>query len=451
MDGMFIYKNLSKEAFRNGRKLLVLDLSKNKIRKLHQDTFFLAEQLMELDLSKNLLQSIDVHAFSGLGYLQKLNLEHNKLELIPENSFASLIQLKSIRMSHNSIKMIPVELFRQNMQLQDIYLNDNEIEWLFGEQTFRHLPNVNEFDFHNNPIENSVCFVVNAQLIDIRHTNSMCCYIGSRTKRILANNNQISYIDSNDATSTSTTTLEHVDLASNNLPKMENLSLFENLIYLDLTNNSISDIGINSFARMHRLEKLALRKSGLSNIYFGLFSHKLKLKYLDISYNTLTHIDFRMFVSMRNLVKLHLDGNNITELDVTEMRKIFPALLEISISENNWYCENLGKFLLQIESFGITLKTIGSVKNSENISGIPCSTASHGTSTQKNLLSDENSTENSEENTCLVSEVISTDQHLNISDMNIIVRLMELKYDIQIITQSANEISKKVENILKLI
>lgn len=437
------------ESFRNGKKLLVLDLSKNQIRELQQNSFCLAEQLTQLDLSKNLLQSIHVGAFSGLAQLNFLNLEYNKLELIPANSFTSLTKLKSIRMSHNLIKMIPVELFGQNIQLQNIYLNDNAIEWLLGEQTFRHLASVNEFDLHNNPIANLGCCIINAQSIDIRRTNSKGCYIGARTNRILANDNQISFIDSNDATPIN---LKHLELRNNRLLKIENLTRFENFIHLDLTNNTISDIGISTFAKMHRLEKLYLRNSGLSKIYFGLFSYKPKLKLLDISYNELGQIDFRMFVSLNSLNKLDLDGNNITELDATEIRKIFPALLEISILENNWHCKNLSKFILQLQSFGITIKSFGSEKNSENIAGIPCDTM-NGTTEGSNIVQNENPTESSEEDICSVSKsIVSEKEHKsNISDMHLIVRLMELKYEIQIITQSVNEMSKKLENILTLI
>lgn len=441
-------QSVNMESFRNGKKLLVLDLSKNQIRELHQNAFHFAEQLIQLDLSRNILQSIHANAFSGLEKLNFLNLEYNKIELIPANSFTPLLKLKSIRMSHNLIKMIPVELFEQNIQLQNIYLNDNAIEWLLGEQTFRHLANVNEFDLHNNPIANLGCCVINAQSIDIRQTNSMGCYIGSKTKRILANNNQISFIDSNDATPTN---LKHVEMRNNRLSKMDNLTRFEKLIHLDLTNNTISDIGINSFAKMDRLEQLYLRNSGLSNISFGLFSHKPKLKFLDISYNNLNQIDFRLFVSLNSLQKLYLDGNNITELDAAEIRKIFPALFEISILENNWNCKNLSNFLLQLQSSGIAIKSFGTEKNSENIAGIPCS-AMKNTTKETNITQNANHVENTKENICSDSKSIVTEKvhRFNIPDMQIIVRLLELKYEIQIITQSANEIAKKLENILAL-
>lgn len=454
-------RNVSKEVFRNAKELLLLDLSKNHINQLEPNAFSLTMKLSQLDLSKNQIASIDVEAFTGLERLNILNMANNKVQLIPANCFAPLRQLKIIRLNHNSIKMIPVELFANNMRLQNIYLNDNSIEWLFGEQTFRHLPDVNEFDLHNNPIVNLANCVINAQSIDIRRTNAMGCYIGARTKRILANDNRIAFIDTDDA---SAATLEYVDLENNRLPKMSNLTRFENVHYLNLKNNRINDIGLNSFARMHRLEVLNLRNSGVSNIYFGLFSHKSKLKILDLSYNELGHIDFQMFVAMKNLIQLHLDGNNLNELDATEIRRIFPALQQISISQNDWSCHNLATIVQHLESNGIAINSIDSTKNTENIKGIPCSSGGDSgntdnrvneIATQRNVIANESSeTEKSQEvRTITAANIIERpnyDQWSNFSDIHLMLRLLQLKNDVQNTVQSANEVAQKLDSILHL-
>lgn len=434
-------KNVSKEVFRNSNELFVLDLSKNNISILDKDTFYLTTNLNQLDLSKNEIQKIHTDAFSGLGHLKILNLDHNKLQLLPSNCMQPLIELQTIRLSHNFIKMIPVELFEKNIQLHDIFLNDNSIEWLFGELTFRHLSSVNEFDLHNNPL---ICnlgrCVINAQSIDIRNTNSIGCYIGSRTKRLFAKNNQISYIDSIDAAPSN---LEHVDLANNQLQKMSNLTRFERLIYLDLMNNKIDDIGLDTFANMNRLEILNLRNSGLSKIYYGLFSHKSKLKTLDVSYNQLGNIDFQMFVSMTSLMKLNLDGNNLNNIDATEIRKIFPALLKIGISENNWSCHNLASIIKNIESNGIVLDTMDLTKDTENIKGIPCSTDNKEQNTEHPVIL-KDSTRLGIKNYAAILDETSNKKPYNQN-----LRLLELKHDIQNTIDSANKAANKIENILR--
>lgn len=449
--------NVTKEVFRNSNALSVLDLSKNNIEKLDEHTFSLANQLTELHLSKNLIQSIHVNAFSGLAQLKILNLDHNKIQLIPANCFTPLTQLKSIRLSYNSIKMIPVELFGQNLRLEDIYLNDNAIEWMFGELTFRHLAYVNKFDLHNNPNANPGCCVINAQRIDIRNTNSKGCYIGSRTKQLMANDNRIMFIDTNDATLTN---LEHIELANNRLQKMHNLTRFDKMTHLDLMNNSINDIELTSFSNMHRLEVLNLQNSGLTRIQFGMFSHKSKLKFLDISYNDLRHIDFQMFVSMNSLKKLHLDGNSLNEIDAAEIRKIFPSLLKISISNNDWSCQNLASIIKNLESSGIELDSVDLTKNTENIKGVPCTTDINN----NEVISEGNEitvTSKSPDDKSYAASIPTTSPTPN--DMSskkycdhgsdafhfyLIHRLVELKTDIQNSIQSASEAAKKLEYLL---
>lgn len=439
-------KKLTKEVFQNAKNLASLDLSKNEIAMLDRYTFYSAKLLTHMDLSSNAIESIHVDAFAGLNVLNVLNMDTNKLQFIPSNSFAQLTELKTIRLSHNLIKMIPVELFGQNTRLQNIYLNDNAIEWMFGEQTFRHLQYVNEFDLHNNPSTNLVYCVVNAESINIQNTNSRGCYIGSRTKRILANDNRISHIDSSDAIAKN---LEHVELGNNRLHRIKNLTRFEKLSHLDLSNNKIIDIGLNSFANMDKLEVLKLRNSGLSKVHFGSFSHKSKLKILDVSYNHLGNIDFQMFLSMSNLAQLQLDGNDLSEMDSTGMRKIFPVLSRIGISENNWTCQNLATIIKQLEGYGIELNTFIPIKHVENIKGIPCSSGNE-TYIEENVSSTlEPEVEIDKAHSSTSYDVGKTkNQSSNIPDMHLMLRLLKLKYDLLSSIQSFNEIQKKLDDIL---
>lgn len=483
-------KYVPAEVFRHANELLTLDLSKNHIERLESHTFALAVRLSHLDLSRNHIASIDVKAFDQLYYLNILNLNYNKLSLIPAMAFVSLVRLKAIHLSYNLIKMIPVELFAQNVGLQTIHLNDNAIEWLFGEQTFRHLSNVNEFDVHNNPIVNFAGCIINAESIDIRNTNAMACFVGARTKRILANDNRIEFVDITTAAAASATTtalqLEHIDLANNRLHSMKNLTHFERLRYLDVSNNHLHDIGLNSFARMHRLEVLNLRNSGLAHITFGLFSHKSRLRTLDLSYNELGQCDFRMFVAMKSLVQLHLDGNNLTALDATEIRRIFPALAKIGISQNEWSCHNLASIIKHLESNGIALESADTAQNTENIKGIPCKNdddsrvaggdgcvIAGANDARKTIAENEITTqlieiESGQEIRAITSsnnsnnnnngyDVNSNEQQAysnqwsNGTDItNIMLRLLELKYDVQNTIQNANEVARKLDHILQI-
>jgi len=70
------------------------------------------KSLEELDLSQNQLTEIALNHFNGLSKsLKYLNLQRNKIETIEENSFAQMTILKMLDLSHNQIKLV-----KQNRQ-----------------------------------------------------------------------------------------------------------------------------------------------------------------------------------------------------------------------------------------------------------------------------------------------------------------------------------------------
>lgn len=451
-------RTIAIDNFRNANHLSALDLTKNRIELLSAYVFSLAPNLKRLELSINFIKSIDVETFAGLTQLRTLHLDNNQIEFIPANALAPLIHLQTIRFNNNIIKAIAVELFINNIQLVNIYLNDNEIESLTGEQTFRHLTNVQAFDLHNNPIANLVCCIINAQMIDIRNTRARGCYVGTRTTKLHASNNQISFIE----ISNSSSNLVSVDLSNNKLIEMKNLTHLDRLTYLDLSKNQINDIGINSFANMRHLVTLNLQNSGLHTIFFGLFSHKPKLKLLDVSYNQLERIDFNMFMSLSSLRTLYLEGNNITDMDMTEIRTVFPALTKIGIAKNNWHCSNLALAVKYLESNGIELNSVGLIKNTENIKGIPCFNIINNPIVVAASINKEKSQIDITETTSSRPKIENSEDIChkqcrdrssltNLREAEFAIRLIELKYKAIDTFKTAKIISEQLQNILDLL
>lgn len=449
-------QKLKRDSFRNALHLTTLDLTKNQIANLTADTFSLAVNLKQLELTANAIRSIDEQAFVGLGRLRVLYLDDNRIEALAADTFRPLIQLHTIRLNKNRIKKIPVALFAENQRLANIYLHENAIEWLLGESTFSHLTAMREFDLHNNPIGNLMNCVINAQSIDIRHTGAQGAYIGARTKRLTGAGNQISFVEISNAP----TSLQYLDLAYNNLTEMKNLTKLVELTYLDLSYNQIGDIQLNSFASMRHLETLKLRHSGLHTISYGSFSHKSNLKLLDISYNRLVYIDFNMFMSLGALRTLYLEGNNITDMDMSEVRKVFPSLTKIGIAKNNWHCTRLAAAVKYLESNEIALNSIGQlIKNTENIKGIPCNNGNHvdHSETSTPAMTEGTITRATErprttlgvnEARLVTPEHTSKGTHSRIVDGDVIVRLIELKYEAMDTVKIIKSIADKLQNLL---
>lgn len=416
---------VSQIDFRNAHNLRVIDLSQNRIKAITDSTFFFAIGLEFIDLSQNKIVQIARNAFYGLINLRTLYLQNNVIDELPTRMFDFLPMIETLHLNDNAIKSIDEHLFVNNFKLKSIILNDNQIKTIAG-STFQHLRHLVHFDMHNNPTEGLDLLVVDSDYTNIRSINCEGCYIGRRTKKLLASHNNISYIIQN-----GTGMVVDLDLGHNSLFSITNLTKLDILRNLDLSYNSIRDIDVKTFANMTQLESLKLKQSGLSQIFFGLFSHKPKLKVLDISFNGLRTIDLKMFTAITNLRSLYLEGNNLTEINFSEIKQYFPLLTNVEISKNNWKCANLSDVIKVLESHSIELNSVGLTSQTSNIKGIPCT----------NNPVDDVKYNNSSGQICEKS-LSSSD------DMNLVLKLTELKYELADVSENLLQISSKLDAVL---
>lgn len=99
-------KIVTKENFRNLRKLLVLDLIVNNIKALDEDSF------------------------DDLTNLRSVNLFRNKIEILPDKIFQSLHELKSVALGGNPIVALNDEHFKNNQKLEYFSIRESQIKFL---------------------------------------------------------------------------------------------------------------------------------------------------------------------------------------------------------------------------------------------------------------------------------------------------------------------------------
>ncbi|XP_069190460.1 uncharacterized protein [Procambarus clarkii] len=105
--------------------MIELDLSGNRIDKLHPHTFTGLEKLRVLDLSMNQLSRLDGVQFPPLPHLRKLDLRENRLSYIHNFAFSNLAILNSLRLSGNQLQLLQPQLFLNNTKLVELELHDN--------------------------------------------------------------------------------------------------------------------------------------------------------------------------------------------------------------------------------------------------------------------------------------------------------------------------------------
>ncbi|CAO1409687.1 unnamed protein product [Diamesa tonsa] len=144
---------------------------------------------------------------------------------------------------------------------------------------------------------------------------------------------------------------------------------FNNIFYYDY-------LPYQAFSGLPQLEKIYLRNNRIP-IDYGCFSLNHFLKKVDLSYNNLVYFDLNMLLSVRNLKTVYVHGNGITygdQVDVAEVRSVFPDFKKIGLSDNNFACETLAQIIRKLNKGGISLEVEEGtfVSKTRNLRGVKC-------------------------------------------------------------------------------
>ncbi|XP_052897991.1 uncharacterized protein LOC128304796 [Anopheles moucheti] len=366
-------KYVNRYSLERAISLQILDLSWNALSELTANCFAGASQVTKLVLSYNNISSIDDMAFNSLINLKILLLTGNRLRSLNNKMFATLGELHTIYLDSNELQVIERNLFSNNGQLQNILLKNNRIsvveEGAFTVEPYSgsvlsilSLSNNNLTKLNLSGVKVKKVYVANNKLEEI--------YLSSSMELVSAGNNRIANILMDNATSMSLTTL---DLDNNSITSFESINHLTSLVNLFLSNNRIGPLNLTSFAKLTKLEQLGLERTHISNLQHGTFAQQESLKWLDLSYNNLDRFDFDILTSSTALEKIFLDGNRLKSLDFQYLRKTFPSLVKIGLSDNNWNCTYLIKLVRYCTEHSIALfKSQSSVLNQTNVKGIYC-------------------------------------------------------------------------------
>ena len=125
------------------------------------------EQLTKLDLSGNNIKSI---SNLNLTKLLILNLSNNKISIIKNDTFSCLSKLAVLDLSFNQIKKIKHDSFKNVQNLIDLNLSNNIIEKL-SRGAFNNLKKLLHLDLHNNKITKIPKFLFHSDLLMLEYIN----------------------------------------------------------------------------------------------------------------------------------------------------------------------------------------------------------------------------------------------------------------------------------------
>ncbi|XP_006007903.1 SLIT and NTRK-like protein 1 [Latimeria chalumnae] len=141
---------VSKSHFLDYRTLTLLDLGKNDIRVIENNTFQNLTDLRWLYIDNNYLETLVPEMFVGMQSLEYLNLEFNLIQVVAPGTFNSLPRLVTLVLNNNGLKSLPMDVFA-GVSLSKLSLHNNGFSSLPVAGLLDQLASIVKIDLHDNP------------------------------------------------------------------------------------------------------------------------------------------------------------------------------------------------------------------------------------------------------------------------------------------------------------
>ncbi|CAI9726005.1 leucine-rich repeat-containing G-protein coupled receptor 5-like [Octopus vulgaris] len=348
-------RHIPKDTFRNVTSLTTLWLSKNNLTSQVFESVQHLHNLKQLSLATNHIEKIPPFAFSNLSNLKSLSLARNRISELLNFTFANLTSLKQIFLHANQISSIEYMSFANLKDLDYLQLNENRLSEI--PNAIELLPNLEKLQLKTNNIiyipDHS--FIHNPRLIELEVKGNFIRSFGRHAfsgmpmlERIviskadqqtvfpdLTGSHRLTIIQFDraaiealpDDLCQKVATLQYLDVHSNKLTLMPNLTGCGELRILNLYNNKIMQLKENSFRGLSKLRDLIMGNNFIREIPNGAFTGLERLENLDLVDNRIQYIAENAFKPLNNLQELNLGDNQFAHLPTDGLLKLKKLLI----------------------------------------------------------------------------------------------------------------------------
>ncbi len=283
------------------------------------------------------------------------------------NCTSNVIETVTARRQFADLQLIDISGSDLDVLPQQMVKNSKNLNGLFASRN--RLTDIPANLFSNSKLLNFVDFSNNS----IRHIDPLAFEGVDSIQTLYLSFNQINRLDDHWLHVPSLTELH---LSNNNLSMIADRAFeeFTSLKHLDLSNNPIGDLNVATLAYLDKLTNLSLRRTNITNIPLGSFSHQHQLALLDLSENYLKSLDFNLFLpALHDLWSLNLAQNQLTDLNGFR-NDIFPNLVLLDIKNNNFKCSYLQHFISTVnwDKLRLTVDPKSTDIYATNIRGVNC-------------------------------------------------------------------------------
>ncbi|XP_045896383.1 transforming growth factor beta activator LRRC32 [Micropterus dolomieu] len=307
--------------FKDMTDLKVLDLSRNHLNVFARSKINIGPltAVESLDLSSNgLYTGMSDYFLADSPLLANLSLNSNSITKIANNTFSGSLALTKISLHNNVIMEIEGGAFDSLNHLTELDLSKNSITCI----TDFNLYNLKLLNLSKNSMESFQSTESNDRyhLLSLDLSENKMLYFP-----LLPKKNMLKYLD------VSRNQLQSINVTGN--PDENTTFHLNHLRYLDMSFNQLKSIPESFFSGMGLLEVL-----NVSNNCIGSFSitdkfHLRRVKIIDLSYNSLQSLTFGKN-TLQSLEKLFLQGNDLTTLDHQIFRRL-PSIKHLHLQQND--------------------------------------------------------------------------------------------------------------------
>lgn len=350
------------------RGVQTLDLSRNQVQNLTEETLGFHTGFHQLNLHSNRIHFVQPGLFQDMKDLRVLDLSKNHLSVFAHSkiNMGPLTAVESLDLSNNGLYTGMSDYFlSESPLLVNLSLNSNSITEI-TRNTFSGASSLRKINLHNNVIleieDGAFDSLENLTELDLSK-NSITCILDFNLYNLAFLNlskNSIEFFQSAESNSSFKlrsldlsenkllyfpflpvkNVLEFLDVSRNHLQTVNNTGnsenqtnlIFNHLRYLDVSYNKLQSIP-ESFFNMKSLEVL-----NVSNNCIGLFSvssksllHKVRI--IDLSHNSIQSLTFGEH-TLTSLRRLFLQGNDLTVLDHQIFQRL-PSIKYLQLQQNN--------------------------------------------------------------------------------------------------------------------
>ncbi|KAG8233287.1 hypothetical protein J437_LFUL012222 [Ladona fulva] len=303
--------------FLESESLMKMNMRNSSIEYLRPEMLHLLPNLTLVDLRDNKLRELDERFFAFNPKLQYVYLEGNKVSSIPSGFLLRNRELFDVKISRNNISSLP-NIFDEYSSVVLLDLSVNNLKII----TNSSLSNLRYLDFLSLS-HNQIHSLANDSFRNVQNLRTL----------ILEGNSLIRVHSSLFLPFEKSNSLSYLHLGNNLISSLSPL-VIPSLKTLFLSNNRLANLERGVFHGLTALKLLILSNNRIAELPNStLVTYEQELFYLDLSFNSLSQIPINAFKEASSITTLFLQGNRFQKFHWEWIRTLI-ELKELDLSEN---------------------------------------------------------------------------------------------------------------------